>query len=117
MMAGGGPDDDLFAASGQINNLQRFPRTNSATASRPQQQPPQRRWQSNAAAASMMRRGAPVETPERPLLTDFASSPVSVGTAATPGSQQHIYMEVMDPWRNDFYQTPAESGYERVFAS
>ena len=70
-----------------------------------------RRWM-NQGTGTRLRR--PVETPERPLLTDFPSSPGTPGSAQQVqqgGSNQHIYMEVMDPWRNDFYQTPVESGY------
>ena len=72
-----------------------------------------RRW--NQGTGTRLRR--PVETPERPLLTDFPSSPGTPGStqqqvnAGQQGSNQHIYMEVMDPWRNDFYQTPVDSGY------
>ena len=75
-----------------------------------------RRW--NQGTGTRLRR--PVETPERPLLTDFPSSPGTPGSAqqvgaGQQGSNQHIYMEVMDPWRNDFYQTPVDSGYGTRF--
>ena len=73
-----------------------------------------RRWNQGTTGGTRLRR--PVETPERPLLTDFPSSPGTPGSAQQQqvqqqGSNQHIYMEVMDPWRNDFYQTPIDSGY------
>ena len=73
-----------------------------------------RRWNQGTTGGTRLRR--PVETPERPLLTDFPSSPGTPGSAQQQqvrqeGSNQHIYMEVMDPWRNDFYQTPVDSGY------
>ena len=74
-----------------------------------------KRWHQGATGTRLRR---PVETPERPLLTDFSvSSPGTPGSvqqaggAGQQGSNQHIYMEVMDPWRNDFYQTPVDSGY------